>query len=290
MAPTRKTLTRASTEPALPTVSLQALRFAARAQKKELRRSATRQHEKFARRPGLSAVEEDEEIWWDADPVPYCSAQPKPYVDVVQKKHPKLRCFEDRVLLVESGWLYWSTDMPARQPSLAKLHKKRWRACVDLASTPCRVKEVDGSDTLFILEPLTGCRWSSNDVHSRVGKTNAFVFKARSPQERDNWMRAIYQHMEYAILPPAPCMPVKPGMEFSSMETCSVCLGAMLEASSICKTPCDHTFHSQCLHQWLAVDNTCPCCRSLLCRPPRRPLQRMPERLPSLPFQRGSTL
>jgi len=256
---------------------------------KELRRSATRQHERFARRPGLSAVEEDDAIWWDADPMPYCPAQPKPYVDVVQKNHPKLHCFEDRVLLVEYGWLYWSSNMPTGQHSLAKLHKKSWRGCIDLASTPCKVKEVDDSDTLFMLEPLPGFRWSRNDVHSRVGKKKAFVFKARSPQERQNWMRAIDEHMEYAILPPAPSMPVMPGVEFSSMETCPVCLGNPLEASSLCKTPCDHTFHSQCLHQWLAIDNTCPCCRTLLCRPPRRPIQRMPEIFPSNSFQRATT-
>jgi len=248
----------------------------------ELRRSATRQQERFARRPGLSAVEENDEAWWDADPVPYCPAQPKPYVDAVQKKHPKLHCFEDRVLLVEYGWLYWSTDMPAGQ----QLHKKSWRGCIDLASTPCEVKAVDGSDTLFMLEPLPGFRWSTNDVHSRVGKTKAFVFKARSPHERQNWTHAIYQHMQYEILPPAPSMPVKPGVEFTSMEKCSVCLGDLGEARSICKTPCHHTFHVQCLHQWLAIDNTCPCCRSLLCRPPRRLLQPMPERLP---FQRATT-
>jgi len=242
----------------------------------ELRTSAIRLHERFARRPGLSAVEEDDEIWWDVDPMPYCPAQPKRYVDAVQKKHPKLPWFQHRVLLVECGWLYWSTDMPARQPSLAtKLHKKSWRGCVDLASTPCKVKAVDGSDTLFMLEPRPGCNWSTNDVHSRVGKTNAFVFKARSPQERQNWMRAIYQHMWYAILPRAKSMPAK-----------KVCLGDLLEARSICKTPCDHTFHSQCRHQWLAIDNICPCWR----RPPRRPLQRMPERRPSLPFWRGSNL
>lgn len=286
MAPTRRTLTRVSTEPALPRVSRQALGFAESAQMKELRRRAIRQEERFARRPGLSAVEEDDKVWWDADPVPYCPAQPKPYVDVVRKQHPKLHRFEDRVLMVEYGWLYWSTDMPAGQPSLARLHKKSWRGCVDLASTPCEVKAVDGSDTLFMLEPLPGFCWSTNDVHSRVGKTKAFVFKARSPHERQHWMRAIYQHMEYAILPLAPSMPVKPGVEFTSMETCSVCLGDLGNARSICKTPCNHIFHSQCLHQLLAIHNTCPGCRTLLCRPPPRPLQPMPERLP---FQRGST-
>jgi len=289
MAATGRTSARAQTEPALPLLSQEALDEARHALRKEWRRSATRQLERFERRPGLIAVEEDDEVWWDADLVPCCTApsMPKPHFDVVEKEHPKLNFFQERVLLVEHGWLYWYTDVPATQPSLARLYKTSWRGCVDLASTPCQVKAVDGSDTLFIVEPCLGFHWSMNDVHSRVGKRQAFVFKARNPQQRQNWMHAIYQHMDYKSLPSAPSMPMmKPDKHFIWKEPCSVCSGDLGDASSICKTPCNHVFHSECLSQWLAVDGTCPFCRSLLCRPPRRPLQPWLARI--LPFRRAS--
>eukprot|EP00441_Pelagodinium_beii_P017076 CAMPEP_0197655676 /NCGR_PEP_ID=MMETSP1338-20131121/39598_1 /TAXON_ID=43686 ORGANISM="Pelagodinium beii, Strain RCC1491" /NCGR_SAMPLE_ID=MMETSP1338 /ASSEMBLY_ACC=CAM_ASM_000754 /LENGTH=254 /DNA_ID=CAMNT_0043231371 /DNA_START=41 /DNA_END=802 /DNA_ORIENTATION=- len=254
MAATRRTLAHACSKPALPCanselalpkVSRKALGAANCAQKREQKRSATRQRERFDRRPELSAVEEHDEVWWDADPVPCCPAmpKPKPYADVVQKEHPKLHVFQNRVMLVENGWLYWSSDT---QSSLARLHKKTWRGCIDLASTPCEVGAVDCSDTLFQLEPLPGCRWSANDVHSRKGTRTAFVFNARSPQERENWMNAISEHMHYKIAAGSmPSMPVRP-----EAGTCSVCLGDLGDGRSVCKTPCNHTFHAQCLQQW----------------------------------------
>jgi len=283
MAPTRSTFLRTRSEPALPCtadlelalpkVSRQALSDAETRQRKERRTSVTRQLQRFERRPELSAVEEDHETLWY--PLPCCSgnSKPKPYFDVVQKQHPKLHVFEKRVMLIEHGWLYWSGDVTAKKLSLARLHEQTWRGCIDLASTPCHVSAVDGSETLFMLEPLPGSLWSKNDVHSRTRKGTAFVFKARSPQERQNRMHAIYQHMEFEIMPPAPSMPVKP-----EETTCSVCLGDLGDGRSTCTTSCSHTYHSQCLHQWLAIDGTCPCCRSLLCRPARRPLQPRPTR------------
>jgi len=278
MAATRSIFQRSSTEPALPCaahsvlalpkVSRKALEDADNAQKNERRRRSTLQIERFERRPELSAVEEGDETW---DPVRTCPAnwKPKRYVDALQKKHPKLPVFQDRVMLVELGWLYWSDEVTDEKLSLARLHEKTWRGCIDLASTPCEVKAVDGSDTLFMLEPFPGYRWSTNDVNSRTGDKTAFVFNARSSQERQHWMHAIRQHMEYEIVPPAPSMPVK-----LEQGTCSICLGDLGDGRSTCETPCKHSFCSECLDQWLAIDSSCPCCRFILCRPPRRPIER----------------
>mmetsp|Transcript_20201 Transcript_20201/g.35986 ORF Transcript_20201/g.35986 Transcript_20201/m.35986 type:complete len:181 (-) Transcript_20201:57-599(-) len=112
------------------------------------------------------------------------AGKPSPYVALVQKKRPTMPySFDERVLLVEHGRLYWSTDwavdvLRGSSPSLAKLDSKRWCACIDLGSTPCEVKASDTKNTVFMLEPLPGHVWSTDDTHSRTGTSQRFVFEA----------------------------------------------------------------------------------------------------------------
>lgn len=43
-------------------------------------------------------------------------------------------------------------------------------------------------------------------------------------------------------------------------DCCSICLDN-LTAKSHMKTMCNHTFHQECIEQWLCDKTTCPACR-----------------------------
>jgi hypothetical protein len=46
---------------------------------------------------------------------------------------------------------------------------------------------------------------------------------------------------------------------------CSICLESLNgDESSIITTPCDHTFHADCLNEWVGHKPSCPICRSVL--------------------------
>ncbi|CAK8579665.1 unnamed protein product [Lathyrus sativus] len=45
---------------------------------------------------------------------------------------------------------------------------------------------------------------------------------------------------------------------------CSICMDEfddVDETSKICRMPCSHVFHEQCIVKWLQTSNTCPLCR-----------------------------
>lgn len=63
-------------------------------------------------------------------------------------------------------------------------------------------------------------------------------------------------------------------------DECSICLNSfhtndvVVSGSTTC---CGHVFHKKCLHRWLKVQSTCPCCRrELLKRPVKSPKEEMP--------------
>eukprot|EP00792_Barthelona_sp_PAP020_P001521 TRINITY_DN12422_c0_g1_i1.p1 TRINITY_DN12422_c0_g1~~TRINITY_DN12422_c0_g1_i1.p1 ORF type:complete len:203 (-),score=39.71 TRINITY_DN12422_c0_g1_i1:104-673(-) len=45
-------------------------------------------------------------------------------------------------------------------------------------------------------------------------------------------------------------------------ENCPICFGEYKEESELISLPCQHTFHSECLIEWLKQNNTCPICRA----------------------------
>ena len=57
--------------------------------------------------------------------------------------------------------------------------------------------------------------------------------------------------------PPSPELP----------SCCPICLGCVHFWHRYI-TPCSHTFHRQCLADWLAINPTCPLCRVPLSPPP----------------------
>ena len=53
---------------------------------------------------------------------------------------------------------------------------------------------------------------------------------------------------------------------FIQQEQCAICLGdfELDKDEKIYRTPCAHTFHSECLKQWGGKKLECPCCRKRL--------------------------
>jgi len=43
--------------------------------------------------------------------------------------------------------------------------------------------------------------------------------------------------------------------------TCSICYSDYVVGEEIRLLPCDHSFHCQCVDEWLAINKTCPLCR-----------------------------
>ncbi|XP_059635857.1 E3 ubiquitin ligase BIG BROTHER-related-like [Cornus florida] len=46
-------------------------------------------------------------------------------------------------------------------------------------------------------------------------------------------------------------------------DMCPICLQGFLTGMMVSMTPCSHSFHRDCLSQWLSKTNSCPMCRSL---------------------------
>nr|XP_025884574.1 probable E3 ubiquitin-protein ligase ZFP1 [Solanum lycopersicum] len=47
----------------------------------------------------------------------------------------------------------------------------------------------------------------------------------------------------------------------SDEDTCSICLDYYSDGQIIGSTDCHHTFHFDCINQWLMQVNSCPICR-----------------------------
>jgi hypothetical protein len=53
----------------------------------------------------------------------------------------------------------------------------------------------------------------------------------------------------------------KGGMVADPPDNCAICLSSLKDKPTR-TTPCGHTFHEQCLQEWLSRSNTCPFCRA----------------------------
>lgn len=42
---------------------------------------------------------------------------------------------------------------------------------------------------------------------------------------------------------------------------CAVCIQEIADDDEICRLPCGHYFHPQCIHPWLAIQQVCPLCK-----------------------------
>ena len=51
---------------------------------------------------------------------------------------------------------------------------------------------------------------------------------------------------------------------FNQDEDCSICYESMIDDDDTITTPCNHTFHKDCLKKWVINKNNCPLCRSEL--------------------------
>ncbi|KAH3758698.1 E3 ubiquitin-protein ligase RNF115/126 [Pelomyxa schiedti] len=51
-------------------------------------------------------------------------------------------------------------------------------------------------------------------------------------------------------------------------EQCAVCREELTLSETVSCLPCKHLYHDECIKPWLALHNSCPCCRSQLPTPP----------------------
>lgn len=42
---------------------------------------------------------------------------------------------------------------------------------------------------------------------------------------------------------------------------CPICIDNIVTDDEICKLPCGHYFHSDCIYQWILEKNVCPLCK-----------------------------
>ena len=47
------------------------------------------------------------------------------------------------------------------------------------------------------------------------------------------------------------------------MTYCSICFEQINHNKNFVCLPCNHVFHCQCAFEWLSINNSCPCCRSI---------------------------
>ncbi len=50
-------------------------------------------------------------------------------------------------------------------------------------------------------------------------------------------------------------------------EDCCICLEDIEDETDLTRTKCNHTYHTNCINEWLENHNTCPLCRSELSEP-----------------------
>eukprot|EP00388_Colpodella_angusta_P043237 GDKK01058871.1.p1 GENE.GDKK01058871.1~~GDKK01058871.1.p1 ORF type:complete len:196 (+),score=21.90 GDKK01058871.1:1-588(+) len=66
-----------------------------------------------------------------------------------------------------------------------------------------------------------------------------------------------------------------------AVHECSICQDDFAVGTSVLKLPCRHVYHTDCVINWLAMNNTCPLCRLEL--PKEVEGQKLPNRAPPGP-------
>jgi len=67
-----------------------------------------------------------------------------------------------------------------------------------------------------------------------------------------------------------------------AVHECSICQDDFAVGNSVLKLPCRHVYHTDCVINWLAMNNTCPLCRLEL--PKEAEGQKLPNRAPPGPI------
>lgn len=51
------------------------------------------------------------------------------------------------------------------------------------------------------------------------------------------------------------------GSDLVDTKECQICLEKFKDEDKICKLPCKHLYHKECIYPWFEQHNTCPVCR-----------------------------
>lgn len=97
---------------------------------------------------------------------------------------------------------------------------------------------------------------------SRVVVATAFSLSMHDPQVLSDARRRGLSKWDLEVLPTF--LYTRP--EEVTNEDCSICLGAFELGEMLICLPCDqkHSFHAQCIRQWLQRQNSCPLCQKLV--------------------------
>eukprot|EP00931_Biecheleriopsis_adriatica_P008437 TRINITY_DN109625_c0_g1_i1.p1 TRINITY_DN109625_c0_g1~~TRINITY_DN109625_c0_g1_i1.p1 ORF type:complete len:205 (+),score=39.24 TRINITY_DN109625_c0_g1_i1:82-696(+) len=149
------------------------------------------------------------------------------------------------------------------------------RGTINFQFTECEVEEVSSSISQFVLRPLRDHVWSSKDEHRHQGTAREFCFDTTGSElTRAEWIKQFKKHIA--------CGQARAGNQraIDSVLTeeksffdgdaasarCAICLETLANRGTgrIVKTPCNHHFHAECVHEWVLAAGTCPMCRAEL--------------------------
>ena len=76
------------------------------------------------------------------------------------------------------------------------------------------------------------------------------------------YLRLLFPKKPYKTLFKISLNKVIPINEELEEDICVICLQPIIYKYLVYKTNCNHTFHRNCLHEWLCKNKSCPICRN----------------------------
>ncbi|XP_044477193.1 uncharacterized RING finger protein C2A9.04c-like [Mangifera indica] len=109
--------------------------------------------------------------------------------------------------------------------------------------------------------PLLNAQDSGMSIHMRLEDTRTVSYEGYE----DILRRAVEESMESEMSKPAIESSVESleKMKFCGPEDekCSICLEEFNVGDELCRLPCSHFYHEDCIVPWLEKSHTCPLCR-----------------------------
>ena len=101
---------------------------------------------------------------------------------------------------------------------------------------------------------IQNIKWNSNN-------TTLYITYSRSPPTQPSQEMRNFQNM---LTQQTNALQRRKENEDEKLNICGICLTSMSldQGRCIIQTPCDHTFHYECLHKWFASSHSCPECRT----------------------------
>mmetsp|Transcript_67523 Transcript_67523/g.170374 ORF Transcript_67523/g.170374 Transcript_67523/m.170374 type:complete len:181 (+) Transcript_67523:84-626(+) len=160
------------------------------------------------------------------------------------------------------GKKYWTRKFFVLEDGLLSWYRHKTGArqgTLDLASRPCEVAAVLGSETQMILRARRS-HWHGASMQVPFFRRPQIFLLAVDPTQRSRrgWLRQLRQHIRIAQSPSGSSV-----VSASSIsEACPICFDLLDQ--DVVKTVCGHHFHHSCIGDWLKRVEACPVCRGPL--------------------------